>query len=52
MMSRRLMDIVGGGPKNFLLKYLFKNGWGPRRELPLIAVKSFNKQWRERHSKK
>lgn len=52
MMSRRLMDIVGGGPKNFLLKYLFKNGWGPRRELPLIAVKSFNKQWRERHPNK
>ncbi|MDP2187784.1 MAG: LutB/LldF family L-lactate oxidation iron-sulfur protein [Sphingobacteriaceae bacterium] len=52
MMSRRLMDIVGGAPKNFLLKYLFKGGWGPRRELPLVAVKSFNKQWRERHPNK
>jgi L-lactate dehydrogenase complex protein LldF len=41
------MDMVGGGPKNFLLKYMFKAQWGARRELPQVAPKSFNQLWRE-----
>jgi L-lactate dehydrogenase complex protein LldF len=47
MLSRRLMDLTGGGPKNFLLKYLFGQAWGSRRDLPKVAPKSFNKIWRE-----
>ncbi|MFN3530167.1 MAG: LutB/LldF family L-lactate oxidation iron-sulfur protein [Bacteroidia bacterium] len=49
MLSRRFMDLTGGKLKNYLLKYLFKASWGKRRALPEVAVKSFNKQWRERH---
>lgn len=47
MLNRRWIDLLGGGPKNFILKYMFKAQWGARRELPRVAPKSFNQLWRE-----
>lgn len=52
MLSRRLTDLAGGKAKNFLLQYLFKQAWGNRRQLPVVAPKSFNKMWREKHAQK
>ncbi len=45
--SRKKLDMVGGGLKNKALKYTFKKAWGPRRELPVIAKKSFAQLWKE-----
>ncbi len=48
MLSRRLMNKGSGRLRNFVLRNFFKSKWGDRRELPLIAEKSFNQIWRER----
>lgn len=45
--SRKLLDILTGKSKNKLLKAAINRIWGPRRELPEIAPKSFNQLWRE-----
>ena len=45
--SRSKLDMVGGGLKNMVLKYSVKKVWGPRRELPVIAKKSFAQLWNE-----
>ena len=45
--SRKKLDMVGGGLKNMALKYTFRKAWGPRRELPVIAKKSFAQLWKE-----
>jgi len=50
MQKRSRMDVVGGKIKNFLLKYLFKRKWGKYRDMPVIAEKSFARQWTERNS--
>lgn len=50
MQRRSRMDAVGGKIKNFLLKYLFKRKWGKYRDMPVIAEKSFARQWTERNS--
>ncbi len=34
--------------KNTLMKLTVKGVWGPRRELPKLASKSFNELWKER----
>lgn len=47
MLNRRLLDIFGGKTKNFIIKKFFTKAWGPRRKLPEIQPKSFNKVWRE-----
>jgi L-lactate dehydrogenase complex protein LldF len=52
MLKRSWMDMVSGKFKNFLLRNFFKKSWGKYRELPKVAPKSFNKQWREEHSEK
>lgn len=49
--SRKLLDMLSGNTKNTLLKKAIKKSWGPRRELPEIAPKSFNQLWKEKHSK-
>ena len=49
MMKRRMMDMLSGGWKNRLLKIFFKKSWGPNRNLPDIAPKSFSQQWKEEH---
>ena len=48
MLNRKLMNRGGSGIKNFFLRNFFKSKWGDRRELPVIASKSFNQMWIER----
>lgn len=52
MSKRKKMDMVGGKFKNFLLRTFFKKNWGKHRELPVVAEKSFSKQWQEKQSEK
>jgi L-lactate dehydrogenase complex protein LldF len=46
--SRKRLDMISGGKKNFAMKLTVKKIWGPRRELPVIAKKSFSQLWKER----
>jgi L-lactate dehydrogenase complex protein LldF len=48
MLKRGKMDKGGAKIKNFMLKQFFKKQYGERRDLPEVAVKSFNQIWRER----
>lgn len=48
MLKRNNMDKGGAKLKNFMLRQFFKKSWGNRREIPLVAHKSFNQIWRER----
>jgi L-lactate dehydrogenase complex protein LldF len=50
MLNRKLMNKGGAGIKNFVLRNFFKKKWGDRRELPVIADKSFNEMWREKNN--
>lgn len=47
-LSRRMMNLVGGGAKNFFMKKFFSQAWGDDRSLPVFAPKSFNQLWKER----
>jgi len=47
--SRKMMDLVGGKTKNTFAKMFASKAWGPRREFPHIADKSFSQQWKEKH---
>ncbi len=47
--NRKILDMVGGDLKNLALKLTVKKAWGPRRELPVLAKKSFSKIWKEKH---
>lgn len=51
MLKRSRMERGGVGLKNFMLRRFFKDAWGDRRELPLVAPKSFNQLWKERNSR-
>jgi L-lactate dehydrogenase complex protein LldF len=46
MLSRNLMN-MSGGFKNLLFRNFFASAWGPRRELPRLQSKTFNKLWKE-----
>ena len=48
MLNRKLMNTGGSGIKNFVLRNFFSSKWGDKRELPVIAPKSFNQLWVER----
>ena len=50
--KRKYMDLLSGKTKNSALKRFFAAGWGPRRELPEIAPKSFKELWDERREGK
>jgi len=52
MLNRKLLDVTGGKTKNLVASLFFKKAWGPNRELPKVADKSFNKRWQEQHPKK
>ncbi|OFY87926.1 MAG: iron-sulfur cluster-binding protein [Bacteroidetes bacterium RIFCSPLOWO2_12_FULL_35_15] len=52
MLKRSKMDKGGAKLKNFMLKQFFKKQWGERRDLPVVAQKSFNQIWRERKGMK
>lgn len=47
MMKRELMNKGGSKTKNFVIQNFFRKSWGSRREMPRIAQKSFNEQWKE-----
>lgn len=47
-LSRRMMNLVGGKTKNFVIGRLFGKAWGDDRALPVFAPKSFNQMWKER----
>ncbi len=45
--SRKRLDMVGGGFKNWAMNLTVKKAWGPRRDLPKMAPKSFAQLWKE-----
>ncbi len=47
--SRKMLDFFDGKTKNFGSKLFVEKIWGPRRELPKFAKKSFSKQWKEKN---
>lgn len=47
MLKRQWVDLVGGKIKNMMLNTFFKKSWGKHRDLPVVAPKSFSKQWKE-----
>lgn len=47
MLNRRWMNQGGSKAKNFFLRNFFRSSWGDRRELPQVAARSFNEQWKE-----
>lgn len=49
--KRKRLDRFGPGLKNLGVRMVFKNVWGPRRELPKFAEKSFRDMWQERVGK-
>ncbi len=48
MLSRKFMDMGGFGIRNFAYRKALGTGWGPRRDLPPLARKSFNARWKEK----
>lgn len=48
MKKRGNLDKANAGFKNFMLKKFFSKTWGKRRELPVMAPKSFRQLWDER----
>ncbi|MDX9905094.1 MAG: lactate utilization protein B [Bacteroidales bacterium] len=50
LLSRKMMNMRGGF-KNMLFRRFFASAWGPRRELPRLEAKTFNKLWREKQER-
>lgn len=50
--SRKMVDMVSGKTKNKLAGMFAPNAWGPRRELPKMADKSFSQLWKEKEEGK
>jgi L-lactate dehydrogenase complex protein LldF len=50
MSKRKYMDMGGFGVRNYTFKKSIGNNWGPRRDLPPLARKSFNTLWKEKDS--
>jgi L-lactate dehydrogenase complex protein LldF len=51
LLKRKRMDMVGMSLKNIGMRMVFKKVWGPRRELPKFAKKSFRELWLEKHGR-
>ncbi|HSZ72429.1 MAG TPA: LUD domain-containing protein, partial [Cytophagaceae bacterium] len=51
MKKRAWMNFGGSSLKNMALGFLFKNSWGKHRNMPELAPKSFNEQWKEKNKK-
>jgi L-lactate dehydrogenase complex protein LldF len=49
--KRKRLDRFNSGWKNLGVRVVFKSVWGPRRELPKFAEKSFRDLWQEREGK-
>jgi hypothetical protein len=43
-----MIDKTGAGMKNRAFRIFFKKWWGPRRDLPRFAEKSFKQLWLEK----
>jgi len=52
MGNRKYIDLLSGKNKNKVLNKFFKAAWGPRRELPVVAPKSFKELWDEQRGGK
>jgi L-lactate dehydrogenase complex protein LldF len=50
LLKRNMMN-MGGGMKNILFRNFFKSAWGPRREIPKLETKTFNRLWKEQQEK-
>ncbi len=48
MLKRSKMEKGGAKLKNFMLKQFFRKPYGDRREMPVVAPKSFNQIWKSR----
>jgi L-lactate utilization protein LutB len=48
VMKRTNMDKGGAKVKGFMFKQILRKAWGNKREMPIVAPKSFNQLWRER----
>lgn len=49
--KRKWLDFTKGKTKNMVLKYFASKAWGTRRELPIVAKKSFSQLWKEQKAK-
>ncbi len=49
LLSRKKLDMFGGKMKNFGVGMFAEKAWGPRRDLPEFAEKSFSQLWKEKH---
>ena len=52
MGKRKYLDMLSGKSKQNMMKKFFTKNWGPRRELPDVAAKSFKELWEERREGK
>ena len=50
MLKRKGMDMGGFGVRNYIYKKAITGKWGPRRDLPQLAKKSFNTLWKEKEN--
>ncbi len=50
MLKRKYMNMGSYGIRNYALKKILSKTWGPRRDLPQLARKSFNQQWKENNN--
>lgn len=48
LLNRKGMNMGGFGVRNYVFKKMVGKQWGPRRDLPKLARKSFNTLWKER----
>ncbi|MEI6122357.1 MAG: lactate utilization protein B [Bacteroidota bacterium] len=47
MLNRWMIDKPSHKMKNAVIRLFFKSAWGPRRDVPVVQPKSFNKLWKE-----
>jgi len=47
MLKRWMIDKTSSNMKNRAIRMFFRKPWGPRREIPHVAAKSFNTMWKE-----
>jgi L-lactate dehydrogenase complex protein LldF len=52
MLRRWLLEKATPGMKNFAIKKFFVKLWGPRRSIPVITSKTFNRLWKEQRGKR
>lgn len=45
-----MLDLLSGKTKNKVLNMAVSKTWGPRRDMPEIAPKSFNQLWKEKNN--